>query len=392
MERCFVIRYLFGILMAGLLLFVVQARGAVEEEQARLEVQQAREDFEAAYAKAQKAYEELKQTKGTELFQSMEEAIDYAQVEAGQELMEFAAKEFSRDLYGSQSVTFLGFLGACKTYYDIGQWLGKDAVLVTRNVRTNWIVLTELWPAKRRYEESLTRLNEARGIDPVQSDEAFFIEYPSTETANWDGVVSGHGAIKGQVIKVFIKTNMEYLQGKAEVSHDGTWRLMTTWPTLGTVNVVYAKMFDQSGNQTAVTPFVEIVVRRERVHSEGYGGTIYMKNGDVFSFLAIGNLDRNGEIKLDDMYIHGTIGGVTNAYPFEDFVEISIVTKQGTRIATVVKRNTGDRFELTTARICRSKTNIKNTWLSYVCHEPIHGQLVEQQVKWYEISRIEMNH
>jgi hypothetical protein len=143
-----------------------QANDAME--QARLELQEAEKALWAAYDEAKAAYDALKSTKGTEAFQSIEGAITEASANAGQDLMlelgKIAAeREVGQKLgeeAGKQASGFVAFVGAAKTYFDIGQWLAKDSVLITRNVRSNWLTLTKVWPAKRRYDAAKKRLND----------------------------------------------------------------------------------------------------------------------------------------------------------------------------------------------------------------------------------------
>jgi len=146
-----------------------QTKGAIE--QARLELQEAEKALWAAYDEAKAAYDALKSTKGTEAFQSIEGAVTAASANAGQDLMLelgkiAAGREVGQKLgeeAGQQASGFVAFVGAAKTYFDIGQWLAKDSVLISRNVRSNWLTLTKVWPAKRRYDAAKKRLNDLEG-------------------------------------------------------------------------------------------------------------------------------------------------------------------------------------------------------------------------------------
>ena len=141
-------------------------------------LQRAEENLWQAYERAEGAYEELKQTKGTDFFQAVDKAAkgtgelaaEILLVELGATIaeketelalrrrasLEVAAKA------GKQAGSLVKFLGAAKTAFDIGYWLALDATLIARNVRGNWITLTELWPAKQRYDEALAQYEAAQ--------------------------------------------------------------------------------------------------------------------------------------------------------------------------------------------------------------------------------------
>lgn len=106
----------------------------------------------------------------------------------------------------------------------------------------------------------------------------FRITYPTSSTTSWNkeirGTISGEwvntgGALTGVVssyfkvsdwralanagykIKAFIETDKPYHQGDAVIQSDGSWSLNTCWPTKGTINTIYAELYDSNGKRIA---------------------------------------------------------------------------------------------------------------------------------------------
>lgn len=107
----------------------------------------------------------------------------------------------------------------------------------------------------------------------------FKITYPTANTTNWSGKVKGKLRLYGYlqlgewtkeltidyrhlpfVIKLFIKTNKPYYQGKAVVDSDGKWSLKKTWLTKGTKNTIYAELYDGNNRRIAESKQIEVCV------------------------------------------------------------------------------------------------------------------------------------
>lgn len=71
----------------------------------------------------------------------------------------------------------------------------------------------------------------------------FQITYPYQNQKGWNFTIEGIGAFGDVMVNVYIKTDMEYFQGEAEILQNGRWRLNKSYPTLGQSNIIYAKMF-----------------------------------------------------------------------------------------------------------------------------------------------------
>lgn len=138
----------------------------LETELALNELKEAEDELLRVYEVAQKAYDELKSTADTEIFQSMKTAIKQTEITTGYELLtiigriavkrnvEIKLAEEAR----KRAPTFLGFLGAAKTNADIGEWIAKDGVFISKNIKTNWLIMTQVWLAKRRYDKAKEKL------------------------------------------------------------------------------------------------------------------------------------------------------------------------------------------------------------------------------------------
>ena len=110
------------------------ARIATPEELQRWadeEVAQAEGDFDRAYERYVAAYTALKESPAGDVFRDM----DAATREAAELL-----------LAGAQ-----GGPPAEK----IGEWLARDVILLSQNIRANWIAITDLQPAKERVENAI---------------------------------------------------------------------------------------------------------------------------------------------------------------------------------------------------------------------------------------------
>jgi len=109
------------------------------------------------------------------------------------------------------------------------------------------------------------------GKDTVRSEVRWFkiktpelkITYPTKSTKNWGGKIAGTGAIPGYIVKVFIYTNKEHEQGMAKVSKDGSWKLDRAYPTKGTTNKIYAKMFNNKGKLICTSKKVSVKLKKE---------------------------------------------------------------------------------------------------------------------------------
>ncbi|MBI4229033.1 MAG: hypothetical protein HY693_04840 [Deltaproteobacteria bacterium] len=86
----------------------------------------------------------------------------------------------------------------------------------------------------------------------------FKITYPSNDMLGWNYSVRGEGALPGGEIRVYIRTDRDYLQGTASIHKDGSWELRKTRPTKGTKNTIFAKAYDKNGNFISVSNEVHV--------------------------------------------------------------------------------------------------------------------------------------
>lgn len=68
------------------------------------------------------------------------------------------------------------------------------------------------------------------------------ITYPAKNQSEWDGGVKGVGCKPGDKIEVFIKTDIDYLQGTVTADANGKWELKKTYLTKGKRNVFFARI------------------------------------------------------------------------------------------------------------------------------------------------------
>ncbi len=114
--------------------------------------------------RAMAAFESLKNTEGAELFAAIERHGDLSVLRAelerefgmemGQHIALAATSSAAQVL--TVKVLFAGITG-----YSIIHWAQLDAVLITRNLRSNWTTITRLRPAARQYERTRAALVEA---------------------------------------------------------------------------------------------------------------------------------------------------------------------------------------------------------------------------------------
>jgi len=163
----------------------------IEQVQANLTA--AEDRLWKAYTAAQAAYIELKNTKGTELFQSIEHAYTDAAEETGMELLSEIAKiaqerEYQFGAKGLGDMLFFArFLGTSLTYLEIGEWLAKDITLISRRLELN-SRMAELKQAHRAYEVAQFEVNmllAGQELPVVPSD------FVSTEPYQGTSVPSG---------------------------------------------------------------------------------------------------------------------------------------------------------------------------------------------------------
>jgi L-rhamnose mutarotase len=88
-----------------------------------------------------------------------------------------------------------------------------------------------------------------------KEDFDFRITYPTNNQKNWNKKVKGKcsAEYKGYKVKVYIKTDKEYLQGEAIVNKYGKWSINKTWPTKGTKNTIFAELYNKKGKKVATS-------------------------------------------------------------------------------------------------------------------------------------------
>jgi hypothetical protein len=124
----------------------------------------------ATYVKAERAYNDLKNTKGTEVFRQLSETYDGV-VGPVRTCLDAAGKYFPDilkkrpDALPEADNADLGrFISAAKCYLQIGQWAAMDSVLIARNIRSQWYTWAVLRPAVDEYERANDELNTLRNF------------------------------------------------------------------------------------------------------------------------------------------------------------------------------------------------------------------------------------
>jgi outer membrane protein OmpA-like peptidoglycan-associated protein len=120
--------------------------------QAKSDLAEAEWELMRAHEAAAKAYHDLKLIPEAEIFRSIEAA---AQESAQNLIVEFGLLALEREVwlkFGSAAAKKVGLVGAATQALTILKWIKKDILLVSGNIRSNWITLTMLWPAKQRYD------------------------------------------------------------------------------------------------------------------------------------------------------------------------------------------------------------------------------------------------
>ncbi len=86
-------------------------------------------------------------------------------------------------------------------------------------------------------------------------DPNFKITYPTGETINWNKTVRGTCSplYNGYIVRVYIRTDKDYLQGTAIIDRNGNWGIDKTWPTKGTQNIIFAELYDRDGKKVATS-------------------------------------------------------------------------------------------------------------------------------------------
>jgi len=110
------------------------------------------------------AFESLKNTEGAELFASIERHGDLSLLRAELERefgMEMGQHVALAATSSAAQVLTVKVLFAAITGYSIIHWAQVDAVLITRNLRSNWTTITRLRPAARQYERTRSALVES---------------------------------------------------------------------------------------------------------------------------------------------------------------------------------------------------------------------------------------
>ena len=110
------------------------------------------------------AFESLKNTEGAGLFASIERHGDLSHLRAELERefgMEMGQHIALAATSSAAQVVTVKVLFAAITGYSIIHWAQLDAVLITRNLRSNWTTITRLRPAARQYGQTLSVLSES---------------------------------------------------------------------------------------------------------------------------------------------------------------------------------------------------------------------------------------
>lgn len=143
------------------------AKARIPEAEKRLE--EAEDRMWEAYVKAEEAYDELKQTKGTEVFQDIDKAIEAVaqdiSTDVAESLTDLLIEEAQkRGETGAALVApvIAKYAFIALRYYNIGKWTAMDAVLVSRNIKSNWYRWAVLRPAVKEYERAQEELDTLR--------------------------------------------------------------------------------------------------------------------------------------------------------------------------------------------------------------------------------------
>jgi len=84
------------------------------------------------------------------------------------------------------------------------------------------------------------------------------ITYPTENTSQWNGIVMGTSNYIGGTVKVYIRTDRNYLQGETVVKPDCSWQIKKAWPTKGTQNVIYAELYNRNKKKVATSNKIKI--------------------------------------------------------------------------------------------------------------------------------------
>ena len=86
------------------------------------------------------------------------------------------------------------------------------------------------------------------------------ITYPRENQTNWNTEISGEGCKSGDVVKIYIKTDKEYLQKVQTANDEGQWHLKKSYPTKGMTNYIYAEIYHDKKFKCK-TPTVKVFLK-----------------------------------------------------------------------------------------------------------------------------------
>jgi hypothetical protein len=164
-------RFAYGPKLGGDSIQVVRdwANKQIPDSEKRL--QEAEDRMWDAYVEAQSAYDELKATKGIEVFQEIDKAIAEANTEATSEVtghLLSVLQEQAQKRGEKGATVVLPFVAryslAALNYFEIGKWAAMDSVLIARNIRSQWYTWAILRPAVKEYQNALDELNTLKSV------------------------------------------------------------------------------------------------------------------------------------------------------------------------------------------------------------------------------------
>lgn len=192
--------------------------------------------FLRQYAEAERAYDELKRTEGTELFASVEAATNEVAEQAGQEALQKVAE---KGVATSAQKALVGLVGAGILGWELGRWLAIDATLISRNVRYRWQAFTRLRPLSAMAEQA------DRGFEAARRS-----EYPGDQNISVRFVggsrIVGRCAVTWSgpaTVTVYVVNGMTQTQYPAECVN-GVWEVPASVALVGGQAPAFAVLSD----------------------------------------------------------------------------------------------------------------------------------------------------
>jgi len=260
-------RNLMRTLCVLIVIFISGSQGVGQDAQVRISLDEAigvRWNAEAdyqksaghfwdAYRRAEEAYRKVKEAGAN--MQLLREASS---------LSDAVARQIAGQIEGNFTCKAVSVLAGpagsivcnSQTAFDLAKWIAVDLEMVPNAIKNRVIIARELKPALDEMKKSQETLKKVKKVLQRRNGGGLQLSRPADGQRVWDAKASGT-ARPGQRLKVFIFTDRVYLQGESVADKSGRWEV-SSYPTKGTMNVIFAAAYDEKGRAVAYSDEKEI--------------------------------------------------------------------------------------------------------------------------------------